>query len=140
MNVYDKQTTARKTIARRLLLGVLAALLVVATFIPLAFAGSFSYEGYAIRDKASVGSGYISSATTATVYHNQTKNHVVNYGMTVSVQKQNWWGGWDTVNSHTFYDTTSGSFSTWCEPGTYRLYFLTTNYSYTMDIYGSFNW
>ena len=61
------------------------------------------------------------------------------YSMNVSVQKQGDFWQWHTVGSKTFYnDVYNSVFSTYCNSGTYRLYFQSSMSGFTYNIYGSF--
>lgn len=101
---------------------------------------AFSYEGWGIRARASLGSTYVNSSRHVYIDHYQQRDYNRNgIGLRVTIQKHNGWT-WTSVGSHTFYETTSGSFSRRLSSGTYRLYFSTTARSgQTYYINGTFN-
>lgn len=76
---------------------------------------------------------------TCTVNHTQTRAiKQKSQQMQVFVQRKDGLG-WSDVGSRTFYNDTSGSFSTYCSTGTYRLYFYSGSAYDKFTISGSFN-
>lgn len=130
----------KRSVLKRGLLAFALAFALSVPFASQAYAGTlFSYNGTGIGDKASVNQAYV-NASTCYVNHSQTKNSPdANYSMTVSVQRQGDFWSWSTVGSKTFYNNVYNSvFSTYCNSGTYRLYFQSGTNGLKFDIYGTF--
>lgn len=126
---------------KKTVFSILVSVVFLALFTSIVQAAvAFSYEGWGIRSRASLGSTYLNSTQTVTIKHRQRRDYHRNgVGLTVTIQKHNGWT-WTSVGSHTFYETTSGSFSRRLSSGTYRLYFSTTARSgQTYYINGTFN-
>ncbi len=98
----------------------------------------FTYSGSGIWSLPSQKSAYV-NGKTCTVNHTQTRAiKQKSQQMQVFVQRKDGLG-WSDVGSRTFYNDTSGSFSTYCSAGTYRLYFYSGSAYDKFTISGSFN-
>lgn len=98
----------------------------------------FTYSGSGIWSLPSQKSAYV-AGKTCTVNHRQKRAiSQKNQQMLVSIQKKNGLS-WTDVGSRTFYNDASGSFSTYCSAGTYRLYFYSGSAYDKFTIRGSFN-
>ncbi|ERI05289.1 hypothetical protein [Atopobium sp. oral taxon 810] len=136
-----KKPSIKKIIRSTVIYGFSAFVIALSILTPnIANAGNFTYKGYGIRDWPSVGTAAIQSSTKGKVSHHQKKKYKQdNHGLTVYIQKREWWG-WSIIASKSFVGTTSGTFSARCKPGTYKLYFKANDPLYKYDIWGSFSW
>jgi hypothetical protein len=90
-----------------------------------AYSVAFSYEGWGIRGKPSLGATYLPESQLVMIDHTQERDYPgLESSMTVSIQRKNWLGVWSTVKSKTWNNDVYGvQWYTSLDQGTYRLYF-----------------
>jgi len=109
-----------------------------------AYAVAFTYEGWGIRSKASIGSAQINDQQYVRIIHTQSRDLWRYSGeLRVTIQRKVWWG-WQDVTSRVWAgDVYNQNWYPWLNSsGNYRLYFsLTENTVDGQSLYikGSFS-
>lgn len=133
--------TRIKGCPRKLLCSVLACLtLSSALAVPAQAKVLFSYDGTGIWSRPSVRTAYVNNKTCKVNHTQKRKITGNNYQqMTVYIQRDAGFGNWTNVGSKTFKNDATGSFSTYCSTGTYRLYFYSGSGYNKFNIKGTFS-
>lgn len=107
-----------------------------------AYSVAFSYDGYQIRDWPSVGQTYVSRGSTVQIVHSQKPDYSTNNTpMMVIIQRRNWIGEWDNIesNSYSGEQHNAAFYRTMPSDGVYRLRFISWDKAYTFHVWGTFN-
>lgn len=101
----------------------------------------FAYNGTGIWSRPSVHTAQVNNKTCKVTHSQKRVITGNNYQqMTVYVQRDQGLGKWQDVGSKTFKNDASGSFTTYCSTGKYRLYFYSGSGYNKFNISGTFSY